>query len=107
MGGTDGAVDLRRLFNGSARASLVCLAGQGTRRERLWVGPFTHNSMAWPRRHWFEVCCMARSETAPVSGDGLPANRMRNLMRVFSVVLGETARPRSGVPARIVFFFSR
>ena len=28
-------------------------------------------------------------------------------MRVFSVVLGETARPRGGVLARIVFCFSR
>ena len=107
MGGTDGAVDLRRLFNGLARASLVCLAGHGKRRKAPWVGPFNHNLMAWPCRHWLKGCCMARSEAAPASGDGLPANRRSDLMRVFSVVLGETARPRGGVLARIVFFFSR
>ena len=104
MGGTDGAVDLRRLFNGLARASLVCLAGHGKRRKAPWVGPFNHNLMAWPCRHWLKGCCMARSEAAPASGDGLPANRRSDLMRVFSVVLGETARPRGGVLARIVFF---
>ena len=95
MGGTDGAVDLHGLFNGLARASLLCLAGQGKRRKAPWVGPFNHNLMAWPCRHWLKGCCMARSEAAPVSGDGLPANRRSDLMRVFSVVLGET--PGQGV----------